>query len=97
MDWVTTHQKAKAVLPAQELPPRRYWVGVLHHSKSPDEELLQQDFLWILAYSVSSILLVEHAEVDLALMLLQSTRTHTGKALANFPLKKISVEKITGE
>jgi hypothetical protein len=47
MDWDTFHLKAKSVKPAQELPQKRYWVGVLLLDKTPEEPLQETDFVWM--------------------------------------------------
>jgi hypothetical protein len=52
MAWDALHAKAKGVLPNLEIPAKRYWIGVLHHDKSPEEQLSESDFQWMKAHAV---------------------------------------------
>ncbi|KAI9702698.1 MAG: hypothetical protein M1820_006082 [Bogoriella megaspora] len=45
----TFRQRALTCIPQQELPPRRYWVGVLYHTKRLEDVTNEFDFLWIKA------------------------------------------------
>ncbi|KAF2121280.1 hypothetical protein BDV96DRAFT_640676 [Lophiotrema nucula] len=48
MDWDNFHVRAKAALPSDhELPPNRYWIGVLRHDKLEQEQLQELDFVWM--------------------------------------------------
>jgi hypothetical protein len=53
MDWDALHLKAKNALPQQDLPAKRYWIGVLIHDRSPDQQLQEGDFVWMKAHAVS--------------------------------------------
>ncbi|KAH7392794.1 hypothetical protein BKA66DRAFT_567533 [Pyrenochaeta sp. MPI-SDFR-AT-0127] len=55
MDWNDFQQRARAVLPQQELKPRRCWIGVLSHEKGPEEPLQELDFIWMIGHSKISI------------------------------------------
>ncbi|KAF2271929.1 uncharacterized protein EI97DRAFT_240440 [Westerdykella ornata] len=55
MDWTLLHQKGRLACPKQPLPERRYWIGVLRHTHSPEQELRESDFLWILGHSKITI------------------------------------------
>ncbi|KAH9867685.1 hypothetical protein IAQ61_008279 [Plenodomus lingam] len=50
-DWADFQQRARAVLPAQELKPKRCWIGVLSHEKKPTDRLRETDFLWMVGHS----------------------------------------------
>jgi len=49
----TLHDKAKRVLPDALIPGgKRYWVAVIHHSKDPSADLVEEDFLWVKCHKV---------------------------------------------
>ncbi|KAI8943413.1 hypothetical protein NX059_001425 [Plenodomus lindquistii] len=50
-DWDDFQRKARAVIPAQELKPKRCWIGVLSHEKKPTDTLSEVDFVWMLGHS----------------------------------------------
>jgi hypothetical protein len=52
MAWDAFHAKAKGALPNQEIPAKRYWIGVLHHDSSPEQQLSESDFQWMKAHAV---------------------------------------------
>ncbi|KAF1844626.1 uncharacterized protein K460DRAFT_282081 [Cucurbitaria berberidis CBS 394.84] len=51
MDWDGFQQRARAVVPSQELKPKRCWIGVLNHEKGLEEELEGDDFVWMIGHS----------------------------------------------
>ncbi|CAO2648594.1 Nn.00g078610.m01.CDS01 [Neocucurbitaria sp. VM-36] len=51
MDWTDFQQRARAVIPEQELKPKRCWIGVLSHEKGPEELLEERDFVWMIGHS----------------------------------------------
>ncbi|OCK74971.1 hypothetical protein K432DRAFT_409418 [Lepidopterella palustris CBS 459.81] len=55
MNAAEFHEKAKLLKPDQQLPAKRYWVGVLFHHVVPDDILQEIDFLWIKAHSKITI------------------------------------------
>lgn len=52
-DWDDFHRRAHAVTPKNELKPKRCWIGVLSHEKTPTEQLREADFVWMIGHSVS--------------------------------------------
>lgn len=51
MDWNDFEAKATQVLPQQELKPKRCWIGVLTHEKSPEDNLVETDFVCKLGHN----------------------------------------------
>jgi hypothetical protein len=51
--WSDFEEKARRVIPAQELKPKRCWVGVLSHEKGPEASLVETDLVWMIGHSVS--------------------------------------------
>ncbi|KAH7412113.1 hypothetical protein DE146DRAFT_709700 [Phaeosphaeria sp. MPI-PUGE-AT-0046c] len=51
MDWSNFEAKATRVLPQQELKPKRCWIGVLSHVKSPEDDLVETDFVWMTGHA----------------------------------------------
>ncbi|KAF2471415.1 uncharacterized protein BDR25DRAFT_223354 [Lindgomyces ingoldianus] len=50
MNWDILHRKAKAAVPSTDLVPRRYWIAVLLHDRSPENHLEEGDLLWMKAH-----------------------------------------------
>jgi hypothetical protein len=44
------------VLPAQELKPKRCWIGVLSHDKAPSDALEETSFDWMIGHQVRVML-----------------------------------------
>ncbi|KAF2710956.1 hypothetical protein K504DRAFT_489918 [Pleomassaria siparia CBS 279.74] len=61
MAWDAFHAKAKAALPAQKIPDKRYWIGVLIHNKAPEQHLQETDFVWMMAHAKISLKRVSEA------------------------------------
>ncbi|KAF2179023.1 hypothetical protein K469DRAFT_597528 [Zopfia rhizophila CBS 207.26] len=51
MNWDAFHEKAKNAIPAQELPAKRFWIGVLIHTRSPEGDVHESDFIWMKAHA----------------------------------------------
>jgi hypothetical protein len=54
MNWDEFYARAKIVIPAQELKPKRCWIGVLSHEKNPHLLLEETDFVWMIGHHVST-------------------------------------------
>lgn len=54
MDWDDFQARARRVIPLQELKPKRCWIGVLSHEKTPREDLEETDFVWMIGHIVST-------------------------------------------
>ena len=52
MDWTAFQVKARAAMPDQTLPDKRYWIAVLRHDRSVEDSLVENDFVWMKAHGV---------------------------------------------
>lgn len=52
MEWDGFHAKAKAAMPVEGIPPKKYMVGVLLPGKSPEQDLDEFDFQWMRGHAV---------------------------------------------
>ncbi|KAF1918117.1 hypothetical protein BDU57DRAFT_572044 [Ampelomyces quisqualis] len=50
MDWDDFEARARTVIPRQELKPRRCWIGVLSHEKTPQDAFGELDFVWMIGH-----------------------------------------------
>jgi hypothetical protein len=55
-DWDNFEARARSVLPAQELKPKRCWIGVLSHDKAPSDALEETSFDWMIGHQVRVML-----------------------------------------
>ncbi|PSN67808.1 hypothetical protein BS50DRAFT_550852 [Corynespora cassiicola Philippines] len=63
-DWKAFHEKAVAVMPNELLSPKRYWMGILFHYKSPLHNVQQHDLLWIKGHAKVTIEQIWSAYTD---------------------------------
>jgi hypothetical protein len=50
-DWVKFKAEAKRVVPTNELKPKRCWIAVLSHEKTPQAPLEETDFVWMIGHA----------------------------------------------
>ncbi|KAH7073914.1 hypothetical protein BKA63DRAFT_576247 [Paraphoma chrysanthemicola] len=55
MTWDDFQSRARRVIPAQELKPKRCWIGVLSHEKIPGDSFEELDFVWMIGHHKVSI------------------------------------------
>ncbi|KAF2128828.1 hypothetical protein P153DRAFT_423306 [Dothidotthia symphoricarpi CBS 119687] len=51
MDWNDFEARASRVKPEREMKPKRCWLGVLFHEKTPGDDLEEVDFIWMIGHN----------------------------------------------
>lgn len=51
-NWEEFEARARRAIPAQDLKPKRCWIGVLSHERTPEDVFDELDFVWMVGHAV---------------------------------------------